>query len=245
MSEDKKNVEMDMAQQDYVASFTPTVHKIGRITMACAFVLAFLPVIYLLLKGYGMPLSSYINVIIAVSSIGIGMWLTEPLAYWPVLGSAGTYMGYLSGNVGAMRFPVALSVQSAMDANINTPRGQVATIVGIAASIVSNLVILLIVVLSGTWIINALPAAVIEAFAYVMPTLMGSMLMMRFNGKDGIAKGILAGLPYLAVAIVCKLIITNYLTVIANYGMAVTVALCILAGYALYRRDCAKDAKKA
>lgn len=245
MSEDKKTMEMDAAQQDYVASFTPTVHKIGRITMACAFVLAFLPVIYLLFKGYGMPLSSYINVIIAVSSIGIGMWLTEPLAYWPVLGSAGTYMGYLSGNVGAMRFPVALSVQSAMDANINTPRGQVATIVGIAASIVSNLVILLIVVLSGTWIINALPAAVIEAFAYVMPTLMGSMLMMRFNGKDGIAKGILAGLPYLAVAVVCKLIITNYLKVIANYGMAVTVALCILAGYVLYRRDCAKDAKKA
>lgn len=235
----------EAAQKDYIESFTPSVHRIGRGTMICAFILAFLPVVFFVLRGYGMPVSSYINVVVAVSSIGIGMWLTEPLAYWPVLGSAGTYMGYLSGNVGAMRFPVALSVQSAMEADINTPRGQVATIVGIAASIVSNLVILIIVVLTGSWLLSILPDPVIEAFAYVMPTLMGSMLLMRFDGKDGIVKGFLAGLPFLLTAFICKFLISTVLAFLATYGMAVTVAVCILVGYIMYKRDCANDAKKA
>ena len=50
-------------------------------------------------SGYG----HYISGAIGVASIGVGMWISEPEAYWPVLGSAGTYIAYLSGNVGGMR----------------------------------------------------------------------------------------------------------------------------------------------
>lgn len=129
----------------------PAVHRIGRFTMAVAFILAFLPVAYFVfIKGYSLPLASYINTIVVITSIGIGMWLTEPVTYWPVLGSAGTYLAYLSGNVGGMRFPVAMNVQASLKADINTPRGQVITIVGIVGSIVSNLIILFLIVIFGS-----------------------------------------------------------------------------------------------
>lgn len=129
------NTESAETRKVYSEEFIPQVHRIGRSTMAAAFVLAFLPVLYFVfVKGYAAPLSSYVSVIVAVASIGIGMWLTEPLAYWPVLGSAGTYIGYLLGNVGAMRFPVALNLQSVLKADINTMRGQIVTIVGIVSA---------------------------------------------------------------------------------------------------------------
>lgn len=224
------------AHSDYKENFMPTVHKIGRATMAIAFVLAFLPVLYFVfVKGYSLPASTYINVTVAIASIGIGMWLTEPLAYWPTLGSAGTYIAYLSGNVGGMRFPVSLAVQSALDADINTPRGQVATIVGIVASVFSNLCILFCIVLGGDWLLTVLPAAVTAAFAFVMPCLFGSMLIMRFNGKNGIVKGFLDNLPYLAVAMLCKFLIKNVFTSFATFGTAISVGVTILFGYILFK----------
>lgn len=249
MSKQEKNVKVkagpDIVQTpeqaaaslaDYQNNFMPNVHRTGRLTMACAFFFAFLPVFYFLVfKGYTLPFSNYLNAIIAIASIGIGMWLTEPLAYWPVLGSAGTYIAYLSGNVGGMRFPVALSVQSSLDADINTNRGQVATIIGIVASVFSNLVILLVIVLAGGWILPRLPQSVVASFSFVMPCLFGSMIIMRFNGKSGVVKGTLQALPYLATAVIVKLLITYVFTFMATYGTAISVGVTVLVAYIMFK----------
>jgi hypothetical protein len=225
------------AMADYKDNFMPQVHVIGRATMVIAFVVSFLSVLfYFFIRGYQMPAASYISTIVAIASIGIGMWLTEPLAYWPVLGSAGTYMSYLSGNVGGMRFPVALSVQSSSGTDINDPKGQVATIVGIAVSVFVNLVILLVIVLSGSWLLSVLPQVVLASFALVMPCLLGCMVMLRFStAKDGFVKAVGTSLPYLITAIASKLIINNLLPFLAAYGTAIAVALCILVAYCIYR----------
>jgi hypothetical protein len=237
MSDSASDAVKEATDQDYRDSFMPQAHVIGRTTMAIACVASFLPVIFFFfIKGYQLPAASYISVIVAISSIGIGMWLTEPLVYWPALGSAGTYMAYLSGNVGAMRFPVALSVQSSSGADINSPKGQVATVVGIAVSVFVNLVILLAIVLAGSWLLSILPGPVLAAFALVMPCLLGCMLMLRFStAQEGIAKAIGSSLPYLATAIASKLIIANLLPFLAAYGTAIAVALCIVVAYGIYR----------
>ena len=235
--ENIENKNVDTAQQDYVKNFMPAVHKIGRFTMAVAFILAFLPVIYFVfVKGYALPLSSYINTIVVIASIGIGMWLTEPLTYWPVLGSAGTYIAYLSGNVGGMRFPVAMNVQSAMKADINTPKGQVITIVGIVGSVISNLIVLLASVLLSTWLISIMPPFVTGMFSFVTMGLFGSMILMRFAGHPGgFAKGFMASAPYLGTAIAVKLVITYLLPSLATFGTALSVGITILVAYILFK----------
>jgi hypothetical protein len=237
MSDNNQNITSEAVQQDYQKSFLPNVHRVGRATMAISFLLVFIPVLFFyFIIGHKLPITSYANVVVAVASIGIGMWLTEPLAYWPVLGSAGTYIGYLSGNVGGMRFPVALSVQSAMNADINTPRGQVATIIGIVASVYTNLVILLVIVLAGSWLLSVLPAAVLAAFGFVMPCLMGCMLMMRFgSGKEGVAKAVLGSAPYLITAILCKVLITYVLHSLAAFGTAIAVGTTVLVAYIMFK----------
>lgn len=233
---DGKTQEAKSVDENYRTEFMPAVHRIGRSTMILAFILSFLPVGYfIIVKGFGMPLSQYLSVGAAICSLGLGMWISEPIAYWPVLGSAGTYISYLSGNVGAMRFPVALSIQSNMKADINTPRGQVITIVGIVASVVSNLVLLLVIVFGGEWFVSVLPEVVMGAFGFVMVTLFGAMWMMRFDGKDGVAKGFLENLPYIILAVVLYKVIM--LTSLGDWGMLICVLLCIALAYVIYRRD--------
>lgn len=234
-------VAKDEAQKDYVTNFMPNVHRIGRVTMMLSLVLTFLPTIYfLVVKGYVTSLGNYINVAIAIVGINIGIWLSEPLAYWPVLGSAGTYMGYLSGNVGAQRFPVALNVQTAMNASVHTPRGQVATIVGSAASVFSNLILLLVFILAGDQLIKVLPDVVMASFDFVMVGLLAAILIMAWNGQKGIAKGFMGKLPYIALTIVLKLII-DQIPALATWGMAISVAVSILLAWILYKRDEKKE----
>lgn len=235
---------MDSATIDYHDNFVPAVHKIGQSTMAIAFVLSFVPIAYFaLVKGYSMPISSYINVMIPITAAGLGMWLTEPLAYWPVLGSAATYMGYLSGNVGGMRFPVATNVQTTMNADINTPRGQVATIIGVAASVFTNLVILLVIVLAGSWILSIMPDSVKAALSFVSSCLYGSMIMMRLNPrKGGFAAGIPKVLPLLTVAVITKYVLQTFFPQTKSFATAIVTAVTIAVAYVSYR---AKLAKKA
>ncbi len=234
---ENKTPVVDTTQKDYAENFMPAVHKIGRFTMAVAFLLAFLPVLYFVfIKGYSLPIGSYVNTALVISSLAIGMWLTEPLTYWPVLGSAGTYIAYLSGNVSGMRFPVALNVQSAMKADINTPRGQIVTIVGIVGSVISNLIILFLIVLLGSWLITILPPFVMGMFSFVTMGLFGSMILMRFTGHPGgFVKGLLSSAPYLACAICVKLVITYLLPSLMMYGTAISVGVTILFAYILFK----------
>lgn len=213
--------------------------------MFISLLLTFLPVLYFIfVKGYVAPAQSFVTVAITIFGLNLGIWITEPLAYWPALGSAGTYIGYLSGNVGAQRFPVALNVQSAMRTTIHTPRGQVATIIGIAASVFSNLILLLVFILAGEQIIKVLPEVAIASFSFVMVGLLPAILIMALNGQDGIARGFMTKLPYILLTIVLKLIIDR-IPALAAWGMAINVALCIGLGYILFQRDSKKDARSA
>lgn len=245
MNSEPSNAVQGTPEEDYASNFMPAVHRTGRLTMFLALILSFLPVVYfIVVKGYTLPWNTYLSGIVGVFSIGIGMWLSEPEAYWPVLGSAGTYISYLSGNVGGMRFPVATAVQKNMNADINTPRGQVITIIGIVASVYANLIILLVIVLAGEWILKVLPEAVTSAFSFVMVSMLGAMLVMNMNGKAGFTKGLLKSLPYFAVAILIFVLCNIVIPSMFGWGMAIAVGCCILVGYAIYRRDLKKLEKE-
>ena len=153
---------------DYETKFITDIHKWGRVSMLIALILSFLPIGYMyFVKGWNESVSAFASVTIAISSFGIGMWLTEPMSYFPILGSAGTYMGYFAGNVSNMRVPVALSIQNALKSDVTEPRGNIATIIAVAISVFVNLCILLIVIIVGQNLLAIFPQVVLKSFKYV------------------------------------------------------------------------------
>lgn len=236
----EKKTTNQLLEDDYRIGFIPAVHRIGRLTMLLALILSFLPVVYFVaVKGYSLPLEIYFSGASGVAALGIGMWLSEPETFWPVLGSAGTYIAYLSGNVSGMRFPVATTVQKNMKAEITTPRGQIVTIVGIVASVVANLIILLAIVLAGEWIISVLPGAVVSAFGFCVASLLSTMFVMNLSGRGGV-KAIPSVLPYVIVAVAAWFLCTKVFSSLMGWGQAIAVGSAILIGYAKYRNDLEK-----
>ena len=238
------NSQNESLEKDYKNGFIKNVHHIGRVTMLFALLLSFAPILYfILVKGYTLPIEIYLGGIAGVFSIGIGMWLTEPEAYWPVLGSAGTYISYLSGNVGAMRFPVASTVQKDMKADASTPRGQIITIVGITASVVVNLIILLLIVLLGDWVLKVIPAVITGAFSFVVVSMLAAMIVMNIMGHGGVSFLPTAG-KYIITAVVVWYVCNKIFPYMFGWGMALAVGLCVFIAYIQYRSDMKKEEDK-
>ncbi|WP_134681789.1 hypothetical protein [Paracoccus ravus] len=182
----------------YKTQFSPRAHLIGRMTLLIAMVVCTFPALYLsfvlgAFPGIGPIVTGFLAIL---AFVGV-MWVVEPISYFPVLGVAGTYMSFLSGNIGNMRMPVVISCQSAVNAEAGSRKAEVAAVIGIAISVLVNLAFLIALVLIGGSLINVLPGPAAEAIkSYTLPALYGAVLVLFANSatRRNAMTGILAGL---------------------------------------------------
>lgn len=176
------NTELD---EQYKRQFTDPIHKIGRITILIAAILSMMPGIYVGIHYDAFPpIQSILSGWASVFSAYFAIYIIEPISYFPILGTAGTYMSFLSGNIGNMRVPCAMIAQEVVGAEQNTKKGELVATLGIAGSIVTNIIALTIIAFVGGYVLELLPVVVQEALRlYTTPVLFGAMLMM-FGGKS-------------------------------------------------------------
>ena len=239
----EKSVKNTATEEEILADFngpyTKRVHTIGRVTLTIALVLSFLPVIYLyFVEGYQVSGSVYIKVAATLFALCVGMWLTEPLIYYPVLGAASTYMAYLAGNTKNVRLPVQRSVLKRFGEKANTPRGQVLSAYCVGFSVFVNLAILTVVVFTGSYFVPYLPPIVLTGLSHVIPALIGTLLWFRIE-ESGWKKTLTWALPSFVIWITIRSLGIVWLQ---DIGEAVSIAVTIMLGYLYFRSDRAKKA---
>ncbi|MBS4786050.1 MAG: hypothetical protein KH009_08060 [Clostridiales bacterium] len=237
--------DIQTVHEEFKKEFLPSVHRIGIGTMAAALVMTLAPTIYFVfIRGIDVSWKSFLAVVTAIFSFSITMWITEPMAFWPVLGSAGTYLAFLAGNASNMRLPVALNARATVDEedDLEHPKVHCAMIIALFASVVVNLAILLVIVIAGDLLLNLLPASILAAFGFIMPCLMANNIIMRSKGKDGsILPGLIDNLPFFAAGFIGQYLCRNVFTGLKSYGMLVAVFGAIGVAYLFYLKDCAAD----
>lgn len=189
-------------------------------------VLMFLPGLFLyFVLGYNdVPFSAVIAfAAFYIPMAGIGQ-LTEHLRYYPMMGSATTYIGYLAGSGATLRMPVAQSCVAAVDEPLLSAKGQIVAIVGVVTSVVVNIVILVLIVIFGNSILAVIPDAVRGAFSYITMAIFGYLLTMNLkaNGRGDIVKGIVnIGWPLgvAAAGYVIFKVLLKSIPVIQSYAM--------------------------
>lgn len=150
----------------------------GRITGLLGVILSFGPVLVLTVK-YGLipPTSAIVTAFIAMASaVGVN-WVVEPISYFPVIGLAGTYMAFISGNISNLRIPAAAVAQSVAEVEPGTEEGNVISTLGMSTSVFVNIIVLTLGVLAGTSILGRLPESVVDAFDYLLPALFGAIFV--------------------------------------------------------------------
>jgi len=217
---------------EFNGPYSSKVHKIGRITLIIALILSFLPVAYMyFVKGWQVPGRYYITVAATLFALCVGMWITEPLIYYPMLGAAGTYMAYLAGNCKNVRLPVQRSVLKRFGVDPNTPRGQILSAYCIGFSVFVNLAILTVVVFTGTLFVPHLPPIVLTALSYVIPALIGTLLSFRIE-ESGWVKTLIWLIPAVIIWFVVRQIGIEWLS---DIGEAISIGVTVLLGYLYFK----------
>lgn len=173
-----ENETMQTTQQIYDNEYIPYSIKWGRLTSLLGVVASFVPLAVLAIVFDIMPA---LDAIVAAATIRISAcvvyYFVEPISFQPVLGIPGTYMAFLSGNIFNLRVPCSSVAQKAAGVEEGTPEGAVLSTIGVAVSIVVNLLILTAGVLLGAQIIAMIPESLVSALVYLVPALYGAMLM--------------------------------------------------------------------
>jgi hypothetical protein len=215
-----------MQSQDvYNDEYLPYIIKWGRRTNWTAVALCFGPVLTLaFVFGLVPPLAAILNAFIAIAgAVGV-VWFVEPISYFPIIGVAGTYMAFMSGNIGNLRIPCAMIAQKMAGVEPGTDEGAIIATLGMAVSILVNVIILTGGILAGVKVLQELPPSVIEALQLLLPALFGAIFVQFAMGKLKLAPIVLGICILLTVGVKVGLV-PAFLSTLAAVFCSIAVAV--------------------
>ncbi|MCG7335303.1 small-conductance mechanosensitive channel [Sporosarcina sp. ACRSM] len=181
-------------------TFHEKSHFWGRLTIWSVIIFTMSLPLYLSFGlGFHPGWSSILAGFMAYAAIVAFVWVIEPISYYPTLGVSGTYLAFLTGNIGNMCLPSASIAQSVVGAEPGTRKGEITATLAISAASIVNTVFLLFVILGGSYLITMMPDSLTAAFKFVLPAIFGGViaqfaLQKPLWGVIGIAFGLFVNL---------------------------------------------------
>lgn len=166
-----------MKDKEFQTVWTRPVVRIGMTTMLLAAALSFLPVIYLALVYETFPpLDIALKAWGMIAALFGAFYVVEPVSYYSILGLAGTYLSFLSGNISNLRLPCAAMALDVTNTESGTHEAEVVSTLGITGSIITNLVGVTLAAFVGAALIQVLPSVITDAFKnYTVPAIFGAV----------------------------------------------------------------------
>src|SRR5574344_271982 len=164
---------------------------LGKIWIWTAlFVILMVPVLICIRYDAWPQITSVLKGLVGVAPIYWTVGVIEVITFTPMLGTAGTYLSFVTGNVSALKVPAALNAMESAQAKPGTEEGEIISTISIAvASIVTTIIIALGVLLftQRTPIVNS--PVLKPAFDNILPALFGGLgvVYISRNWKVSIA----------------------------------------------------------
>ena len=184
-------------------TYRDSVHRDGRIwNISVMLILFAFPVAVAVIFDAGLDLKGFAMGLLATAPMYWAVGAVETVTFVPMLGTGGSYLSFVTGNISNLKLPVALNALEQAGVNIRSEEGEVVSTIAIAvSSIVTTLIIILgvILIVPLTPLLNA---PVLEpAFAQILPALFGGLgvVFVSKNWKISIAPICLMLLLFIAV----------------------------------------------
>ncbi len=212
-------------------TYNDSIHFWGRIWTATAIFMLLMAPAAICLYYNAWPEGQYVlKGLVAVAPIYWTVGIIEVLTYAPMLGTGGTYLSFITGNLTSLKVPCALNAMEAAKVQANTDEGEVISTIAIAtSSIVTTLIIAAGVLLLG-YLQPILESPVLApAFDNILPALFGGL------GVVYISKN-----PKIAIAPLCFMVVLFLLvpSLASSVGVLVPVGalLAIAVSRVLYKK---------
>ena len=167
--------------QDYLRS----THRLGRLVSVITLIL---------LVGAPFAIGAYLGAMpdlgaaargfLAVGLVWTVSSVVEFLVYTPMLGSGGSYLAFITGNLINMKIPCAMTAREMVGAKTGTAENEVISTLSIATSSLVTILVLAVGVLLLTPLQPVLQSPVLRpAFDQVVPALFGALAYRSYR-KD-------------------------------------------------------------
>lgn len=165
------------AHNDFKAIWRPSVVRIGIITVLLPAILSFLPCLYLYVRfGVFPPMNVALKSWGMVAAVFGAFYFVEPISYYPILGLSGTYISFLTGNIGNLRLPCSAVAQEVVGVEAGTDEAEIISTLGVSGSVLTNLIFVTIAALAGAALLAAFPAPIALAFKkYTVAAIFGAV----------------------------------------------------------------------
>lgn len=216
----------------YEEQWTKPAIRIGRIAIILIAISSFLPNIYLYVK-YGVFPKKMVafNAWLSVAATYGAFYFIEPFSYFPIFGTAGSYLAITTGNMVNLKLPASATAQEVLGVENGTKKGEVVSMLGISGSIITNLIFITISVLLGATALHVLPKPILTAFEkFTMPALFGALYGQMTLGEYKIG---LYALPISLIMLKFMNIPSWMMIIIAIFGNTLITRI-------LYKKDIIK-----
>ena len=178
-----------MDRSEIIAKYERDTHRLGRLVSLITLVL---------LVGAPFLIGSVLGAMPDLGAVGRGflavglIWtvssVVEFLVYTPMLGSGGSYLAFITGNLINMKIPCAVNARDLAGVKAGTKENEIVSTLSIA---VSSLVTILVLA-AGVLLLQPLQPllqspALQPAFDNVVPALFGAMAYKYYRKNMGLA----------------------------------------------------------
>ena len=218
-----------MKQKDYYTS----IHRFGRWSTLAAIALMFMvPLGTTLFYKVQLNPSAIFAAAAQLCIVFIPTQLVEVISFSPVLGSGGTYLSFITGNVMNMKLPAAASGHRLMNVEPHSDEGEVVSVLSIGMSSVTTTLIIFAGMFLFTPFIHYLDNPVLKpGFNSVMPALLGTMLLPYLRKNFS-----LAIVPFVIATVAGAILSTAAYGQVQGYLLLVTMILSVATAVLLTKK---------
>ena len=170
-------------------SYRDSVHASGRIwALGALLMLLAVPAAICLYYNAWPPVSGVLRGCLGVVPIFWTVGTIEVITYVPMLGTGGSYLGFVTGNLTNLKVPCALNAMEAAGVEAGSEEGEVISTIAIATSAIVTTVIIAAGVLLLAQILPFLESALMQpAFDNILPALFGGLAVVYVSKNWKIA----------------------------------------------------------
>ena len=160
-----------------LSAYEQSVHTFGRIWDGMALILMLLaPVAICCYFNSWPPLTAVLKSLLGVAPMYWTVGIIEVFTFVPMLGTGGSYLGFVTGNLTNLKVPAALNAMEAAKVKAGTDEGDVISTIAIASSSIITTLIIALGVFGLGYLQPVLESPVLKpAFDNILPALFGAL----------------------------------------------------------------------
>ena len=213
-------------------TYRDRVHRFGRVWTIVALALLFsVPTSICLYYNAWPAMADVMKGFISVAPVFWTVAVIEVATYVPMLGTGGSYLGFITGNLTNLKVPAALNAMEMMKVKSGTEEGEVISTIAIAVSAMVTTIIIAVGVLLLSQLRPILESPVLQpAFDNILPALFGGLAVVFISKNWKIA---IAPTGFMVVLFICVPSLASSVGVLVPVG----AVIAIVAARILYKKN--------